>query len=405
MDNMLTIFKKEMYRVLTDRRLILTIFIMPGLAIFVMYSLIGTLVQNQATAVEEHTIILYEENMPDAIRLYLEQLSDESNEQRIHIEFRDQRDYDEETLKAYVREGDIDIVLLFEDDFHEKILNYTDEEPPTLTVFYNYGRQQSSFSYNNIMPVIEYYRNTYLIERLEDPAYYQVFSVQYVEGIVDERVLSGQMMAMMLPMLIVIFLFAGAMSIGPDSIAGEKERGTIATLLVTPIKRREIAFGKVLSLGMLSFISALSSFVGIALSLPRLMQMDDSGVSYAIYTMTDYVVIFSILIATVLVIVGLISVISAFAKTIKEAQMFIMPFYFITLIIGIVTSFGAEPSQSMWVHFMPIYGAVNLLSGVFTFQWLMINYVIVLVSSVVYTMMFIYALTLMFNDEKIMFQK
>ncbi|MFQ7035420.1 MAG: ABC transporter permease subunit [Candidatus Borkfalkia sp.] len=52
------------------------------------------------------------------------------------------------------------------------------------------------------------------------------------------------------------------MGIAPESIAGEKERGTIATLLVTPIKRSELVVGKVLSLSALSSLSAISSFIG-----------------------------------------------------------------------------------------------------------------------------------------------
>jgi sodium transport system permease protein len=78
-------------------------------------------------------------------------------------------------------------------------------------------------------------------------------------------------------MLIIMFLFSGAMSIGPDSIAGEKERGTIATLLVTPVKRSEIAIGKVMSLSIISLFSATSSFIGIMLSLPKLLQMEETG--------------------------------------------------------------------------------------------------------------------------------
>ncbi|MFW6319869.1 MAG: ABC transporter permease, partial [Bacillota bacterium] len=139
--------------------------------------------------------------------------------------------------------------------------------------------------------------------------------------------------------------------------------------------------------------------------LPKLMQMGDGELNYDIYTFSDYAIILLVLVSTVLVIVGLISVVSAFAKTIKEASMFVMPFYFITLIIGIVTSFGAEASQVAWVHAIPIYGAVNLLNGIFTFNWTIGNFLIVCLSSLLYTGLFTFALAKMFNSEKIMFQK
>jgi ABC-type Na+ efflux pump permease subunit len=61
---------------------------------------------------------------------------------------------------------------------------------------------------------------------------------------------------MILPFLILSFLFSGCLAVTPESIAGEKERGTIATLLVTPIKRRELAIGKIISLSILATLAA-----------------------------------------------------------------------------------------------------------------------------------------------------
>ena len=52
----------------------------------------------------------------------------------------------------------------------------------------------------------------------------------------------------MLPYFITILLFAGAMGLGVDMITGEKERGTMASLLVTPVKRSSIVLGKVFAL-------------------------------------------------------------------------------------------------------------------------------------------------------------
>ena len=55
--------------------------------------------------------------------------------------------------------------------------------------------------------------------------------------IINEQKASGQMLATMFPYLITILLFAGTMSLGVDTITGEKERGTMASMLVTPVKR------------------------------------------------------------------------------------------------------------------------------------------------------------------------
>ncbi|MFH5881008.1 ABC transporter permease subunit [Liberiplasma polymorphum] len=403
MPSMWIIFKKEIFRVLSDKRLVLMVFILPGLSIFLMYTLMGNMIQNQATSVLEHQLIIYEKNMPESLRSMLNQIDDDG-QSRINLDIHDGSALTADEIEEKLLNGEIDIVLFFDENFEQIILDYENQLPPNLAVYYNYGRSKSSFAYNQVMPVVTEYREMMLIDRLEDPNHYLVFMAS-TEQVVDERQVTGQGLAMLMPMLIVIFLFAGAMSIGPDAIAGEKERGTIATLLITPIKRKDIALGKVMSLATLALVSALSSFAGIMLSLPALMQLEEQGPSLNIYGVSDYLVILLVLVSTVLFIVSLIAVVSAYAKSVKEAGMLIMPFYFITIIVGIANSFGQEASQTALTHLIPLYGPVNLLSSIFTFDYSMLNVFIVVISSLIYTTLFVYILNLMFNNERIMFQK
>ncbi|TVP94734.1 MAG: ABC transporter permease [Acholeplasmatales bacterium] len=398
------IFKKEMVRVLTDRRLVLMVFIVPGLSIYILYSLMGMMIANQLEGVQEHRIVLYEANMPDAFRSRLLARDEANDRQRLNLDIRALEDIDEDTMTAQLLSGDIDVVMIFDPLFMDAINDADNHAIPEVFIHYNYGRQQSSFGYNQVTQVLMAFREDILIDRLESPEQYLVFMTQ-TAPVVDERQLTGQGIAVLMPMLIIIFLFAGAMSIGPDAIAGEKERGTIATLLVTPIKRSEIAIGKVTSLAALALISALSSFIGILLSLPRLMQLEEGNTNLGIYGVSEYGAILLVLASTVLFITGLVAVVSAYAKTVKEASMLIMPFYFITLLVGLVSSFGQDPIQMPIVHIIPLYGPVNLLSGIFIFEWSMINLLIVIVSSLLYTALFIWALARMFNSEKVMFQR
>jgi sodium transport system permease protein len=214
----------------------------------------------------------------------------------------------------------------------------------------------------------------------------------------------GQGLAMLLPMLIVMFLFSGAMSIGPDSIAGEKERGTIATLLITPVKRSEIAIGKVFSLSVISLFSATSSFVGIMFSLDNLIGNNDIN-SFEIYGINEFLMLFVVILSTVFVIVGLISVISAYAKTIKEASTLILPFYFSSVVIGISTMFSGEASASLVSYLIPIYNSVNMIIAILTFEVNALHFAINVGANVVYLAIFIFILNRLFQSEKLMFSK
>ncbi len=396
MRNIWTVFKKEIYRVFSDRRLILTLFIMPGLAIYLIYSLMGNIIGSQETQVIEHEALIYVEHLPSDIEV----LMDDVMRYRLY----EGEPLDQLMIDEMILAGDLELALVFDEDFSSKVAGYQNEPLPTVDVFYNQGEQRSLRAYNVFNGVLNRYHEAVVIDRLSEPSDYQVFNIT-TENIMDERAFAAQGFAMLLPMLIVIFLFAGAMSIGPDAIAGEKERGTIATLLVTPVQRREIALGKVLSLSVLALLSALSSFIGVVLSLPNLMQMDDTMPDVSIYGMSDYAIILVLLMVLVLFIVAIIAVVSAYAKTIKEASMLIMPFYFLAMIVGVMNSFGGDVSHDIIPHLIPIYGPVNLLSGMLRFDYLTVNFVVTVLSSLGYTVLLIALLNIMFKSERVMFQK
>ncbi len=390
MKNIITIFKKEFYRVMSDRRLVFTAIFLPGLAIYIMYTFIGNAIGGEIEDITQHKMIIYTENMPTEVQNHF-------YSQGINPEFHDYEPDNHEELVELILIGEVDMLIQFSDTFQDDVTNLVVSD---ILIYYNPGERYSEYSYNQIANALHLYASVIGIERYGDS--YYAFMLDS-EIIMDEEKAAGQNFAMLLPMLIVMFLFSGAMSIGPDSIAGEKERGTIATLLVTPIKRSEIAIGKVLSLTVISMFSATSSFIGIMASLPNLSQGQELDVF--IYGFNDYAMLFAVLLATVLVIVGLISVLSAFAKTIKEASMLILPFYFISMALGISTMFSGEAASELWIYFMPIYNSVNMIIGILTFEISITHFIITIVSSLVYVTIFVYILNKLFQSEKIMFQK
>ena len=299
--------------------------------------------------------------------------------------------------------GEIDLILRFPDSFESDIENVILSD---INTYYNPGEKYSESAYYKYITELNTYRQSIAFDRYGEEFYVFTTDIDNDEHIIiDEDKAIGQGFAMLLPMLIIMFLFSGAMSIGPDSIAGEKERGTIATLLVTPVKRSEIAIGKVLSLSVISLFSASSSFIGIILSLPKLLQGAGPEISMNIYSIGDFVMLFTVLLATVLVIVGIISIISAYAKTIKEASMLILPFYFLSIVMGMSTMFSGEANSNLFIYLIPLYNSINIIISILTFEVDTIQYTLTIVSSLVYVSIFIVILNKLFESEKIMFSK
>ena len=396
MKNVLTVFKKEFYRVITDKRLIFTAIILPGLAIFVMYWLMGYAMEKEYEETISHTMIVYTENMPEDLR---EAVMDGSTP----VEFHDLSESTINNVKDDIYNGDIDLLIVFPNDFETILDGYQDIDYtiPTVSVYYNRNEKYSENSYYVVTSFLGNYGYSINLERHGSDL--TIFNIN-LEEIFDENKEEARGFAMLLPMLIIMFLFSGAMSVGPDSIAGEKERGTIATLLVTPIKRGELAIGKVMSLSVISLMSATSSFIGIMLSLPFLIN-GAGGSATNIYGAKEYALIFLVLLATVLVIVGLISMISAYAKNIKEASMLILPLYFVSIIVAVSSMFSGEASSSLVTYVIPIYSSINILVGILMFEVVLLHLIVMISSSLVYVGILIFIINKLFQSEKVMFSK
>jgi sodium transport system permease protein len=209
-------------------------------------------------------------------------------------------------------------------------------------------------------------------------------------------------MSMMLPFLIITFLFQGAMTLGPESIAGEKERGTISTLLITPTKRRDLALGKILALSILASLSAASSFIGIIASLPKLMGIEGNT---NIYGFKEYTLVLVVLVVAVLVIIGMVSAISALAKNIKEATAYILPVYLLSMVVGISSMFSSTAASEDVLYLIPIYNSVQILTQIFTFQINSWQFILMVIANVVTAGLFTILLTRMFSSERVMLSK
>lgn len=391
MKNIITIFKKDFFRVIKDKRLVLSVLIVPGLMIYLIYSMMGNAILNNSKEIEVYEPTVHVVNLSEKFNDIIE-----STEYKVNII---ELTSDTEVIKNkdLLREKKIDLIIVFEEDFDQKANN---EQKPSYQIYYNPTENNSYNTYLSFTNLMSLYEKDLISELRGD---INLITHNEPFEIFDEIKAKGKGFAMLLPFLIITFLFAGAMAIGPESISGEKERGTIATILITPIKRTELAFGKILALSTLAIMSALSSFVGIMLSLPKLL--GESNVSANIYSVIDYILILLILLSTVAVIVGLISIVSAFAKSVKEAGLYILPLYIISMLIGLASMFNDTSTTSTTLHLIPIYNSIQSLSSVFMFESSPTNIILTIGSNIIYALILSLLLARMFKSEKIMFAK
>ena len=391
MKNILTIIKKELIRVFKDKRLVFTTILMPGLMIFLLYSIMGEALTTITEPNEDSVIVVV--NNDESFSSILKQT--DLKYQLIEGDFEKLDNYKDELYN-----GAIDYIIVFPIDF-----NKDSNTLYNINTYYNPSSELSSQTNDYINSVLVTLEELIVNDRFGNIDIFTINVGNNDSMIYDENQMMGLAISMILPFLIITFLFSGAMAVAPEAIAGEKERGTMATLLVTPIKRSEIALGKIISLSIIAIVSAISSFIGIIASLPKLLGMNASNGVNELYNLSDYVVILLILIATVIVIVGMITTISALAKNMKEANTFILPLYFVVMGVGVSTMFSTAAQTESIYYLIPLYNSLQCLVGVFTFNYSIVNLLITIGINICYTAIFIVLLAKLFNNEKIMFSK
>ncbi len=385
-----TIVSKELARFFGDKRMVFSTVLMPGLLIYIMYTIMGQGLMGQFHNQDNYVANTYVQNMPEELSPMLHELSTEW----IEIE-----DDGMEKVKTMIRDKEADVLVIFPENFSATVKDYdvtTGGAAPNIEIYFNSTESESQNMRSNIITTL----NTYEASMINK------FDVNNGTGTYDmatDKDVTGQLFAMMLPMLLMTFLYSGCIAVAPESIAGEKERGTVATLLVTPMKRSSLALGKIFSLSIIAVLSGVSSFAGTMLALPKLMGGSIDGMDAGVYILSDYLLLLGIILTTVLILVALISIISAFAKSIKEASTAVAPLMIVVIVISLIPMITGGGGKNIITFFIPLYNSVLCMHGVFSFSYLPIQMIITMVMNLIYACGLAWVLTKLFHSEKVMF--
>ncbi len=387
--NIGAIIRKEFNRFFTDRRLVMTAIILPGLMIYLLYSFMGSAMSNMYSVEDDFAPTAYVVNAPDSIAALAQEAG---------MTLTDVSPQEAEGVRAQIVDKQAELLAVFPADFDAQVAAYAPGagEAPNIELYYNSTDADSAEAYAMFTAMLDGYESS-LVNKFD-------VNRGVSADLASERDTAGQIFSSMLPLLMMMFLFSGCMAVAPESIAGEKERGSIATLLVTPLGRGELAMGKVISLGCISLLSGASSFLGTMLSLPKLMGAGDVALEAAAYGAGDYAALFAVIASTVLLLTGMIAVLSAFAKTVKEASMLVMPLMIVSMLVGVTSMFGDVHAQLGW-YCIPLYNSVQCMSGVLAFSASAAAVGVTVAVNLALAACMTLILRRLFNSESVMFSR
>lgn len=396
------IVAKELRRVFLDKKLVFALFILPLIITVGMYSLIGILMTKQMKDTTHHEDVVYLYNLPQELYGYVEQMgyTKVSNINANEIE----------QYKADIKQGDVDLLVVFEEDFIQKVKSYKEGASlPEVKTYYNPSENTSDNARASfINQVLIPYKNDVIKERLGDTNQLTVFEIdkeQDSSQLVDTNKATGKALGSIIPYMVTIFLFAGAMSLCIDSITGEKERKTLTSLLVSPISRGQLVMGKLLSLVILSCLSAITYAVSMLIALPYTLSGMMNGGSIGLRLVIGFGQVIQLLVLVLTLVylyVVIISLVAVYAKSSKEASGYISPLYMIIVVAGMVTMFQVDRVPGYAEYAIPVYGTAkaiqSLLGSELTFVAFVVNIGVTIAVSLLLTGLMVKA----FKSEKLM---
>ena len=358
------VFRKEIKELLRDRK---TLFFMIALPLLLFPLIFGGVAYFSGKAIEKaqtktlNYAIIGAENAP----ILSAKIAEVDDLSQVNT---DLQSGNETGIKALITSETVDFVLVIPATFSDDILSVGQN---TLTLYLNdAGLNMVQRRLNKIIDNIA--------ESNRDQAFITLgISEEIQKGLLepilvdkvstaDKRENIGEKIGGLIPYIIFILCLQGAMLPATDIGAGEKERGTLETLLISPIPRNQLVMGKFFTIAFAGVTSAMvtvgSLFVwGVVLSQGMAIELitEFMGAISAV----DFLLMFAMLVPIVAIFAAVLLSMSIYAKSFKEAQGYMTPLVFIVIIPIILAMLPGIKLEGIyaWVPLMNVALAIKEL--------------------------------------------
>ncbi|HKK82847.1 MAG TPA: ABC transporter permease [Atribacterota bacterium] len=393
-NNIRLIYIKEISGAIRDRRTLISMIIIPLIFYPLLFLGIGYFTmmgQEKSESLPSVVTVRGEEYAPELMETL------KKNEKIDLVYFEENQD---KALEA----GEIYLLLDIPEHFN---LNTSQESTKNIVVRYDSTVQYSQVARRRVTNLIENYRQQIIQKRIEqlglNANYVQPISTQWLDISSEERK-TGSILGMILPYIIVILIFIGAMHSAVDITAGEKERGTLATLLVSQLSRFEIVMGKYFTVMTISATSMILGLIGLSIAfLAPAYALGEISLIKINFPFSMFFLFFLVLAPLVGLASAILLLIGIFARNNKEASTYVTPIYMGAIFLGMISlSQGIELAEPMF--FIPI------LNNSFTFKELLMGIVnwehilSTLVSNIAIALVALLVAAYLFTRENVLFR-
>jgi len=339
------IFKKELVDGLRDKRALMTIFLAPVLILFVIYAGSHFMVYMQK---ESQGFTLAVSGIERAAPLM-----DWFEEEGLRIEEAPENYYEA------VKNQRVDFVLVVPADFPE---NFAEFETAELILVYDRSRNNLQGKVYRIRSLLRQWSNKIttlrLINRGVSPKLLRPIDIQEVNVANKSNIASA--LYGMLAMIVTMIIFVSSTGLSIDMMAGEREKKSLEPLLLSPVSRQSILFGKWGAAICCTLVVLLFVNISVFFLMPAL-PLDELGVR-SVISFSDIALVAFISLPLVLLATIFQLFVAIFSKSFKEAQSYIGLLIMVPMGSGYYVMFS-DLNQA-WQYWVPILSSQVLMEEV-----------------------------------------
>jgi sodium transport system permease protein len=375
------IFKKELIDTLRDRRTLIMMLIIPILIFPIILNIfVGVSASFTAEAMEKEVVIGVVGDRETYLLKQLEMLPDALGKKEIVFYS------DTIKLKKDIQSDSIQIGIYTSPEFNS---NMSEKKPATASIFFDatdMGMQERAKSYMNTIESIAQ-QERYLDMELNESEL-RPMDISY-KNVASDKEMIGKLGGGILPYIFIAFGFIGCMYPAIDLFTGEKERGTLETLLTTPVLRWQILFGKMGVVVLSGLLAASCALLGLFLSIEVLDIVENEElleIIHSVLTGKFIFMLYGLLIPLTIFFAGVMIPVAVYAKTFKEAQSIITPLN-IVMVLPAMVGFFPGIELNVVTASIPVVNVVlatkELIAGTLDYGLLGLSFAVMLSLAVI----------------------
>jgi len=319
MNTIITVFKKEMLDTLRDKRTLITAIIMPAILLPVLMWGAGIVTKKIMEKEQRKKLTLAILTPPQEFLTYIDTSK---------IELK--AGLTMETGRDEILQDSLDAMIGFKDGFIKK---QEDMNSSKVDLWY---KSTNLAVKERLTKIVDDYEEALLEKRIaslniSEKAIDPILFRQHDIAPPKEQI--GKTIGGILPYLFIVFCFSGCMYPALDLITGEKERGTIETLLTVPASRFKILSGKVLAIALVGLAAAIMGILGLVIAGKFLPEMPDeiAGLMSSLISWKFILMLLTMLVPLCFFFAGALVALVVRAKSFKEAQSIVSPFLMVVI--------------------------------------------------------------------------